>query len=253
MPTREDRMKIIREYVREYVRHVIKESAGGEGLAVVVSHHSSRAIAVLYDVEAFLSTVPSSWREAMIDGNLDVVDSLADNVVKGYISLGSPGSHGNCDGAWIVGRAAGPGYGREVYSVGYALSPNGRLAPDRNGVTDAAYNAWASVWKKSEYKKRPMDDSSHVHALKGNEYHTDDPADDCSTYPPYMMKYGRDPNVVNHTYQGTGDEKALLAGMQARHRELVGDDPRLQAALEEAMLEAGDAFFDMHYPGTASW
>ena len=234
------------KYLRQYIRQVIKESVDVPNLAVVTREsRGGDVIAVLYNADELEMTPTSRWKKDVVEDSHDV--DLVYDVVRGFIHMGSPRGGGACDGAWVVFRSAGPGYGKAVYSVGYALSPSGRLMPDRRGVTDRAYRAWASAWDKGEYKKRPMDDDQHVHALRGNEYHTDDPADDCSTYPPYLVKHGRDPRVVNHTYEGTGGEPVMLAAMRARHEKIVDGDEVFRKAFERAMIAAGETFFDRHY------
>ena len=102
---------------------------------------------------------------------LDTIYSAAVAVIQ--IAHSGEQGYGNCRDAWIVHAAAGPGYGKLVYSVGYELSSSGKLIPDRRSLTSDAINAWMKVKQKSEGE--PLDDIENPK--------TPDKSDDCVVWP----------------------------------------------------------------------
>jgi len=167
--------------LREYIRSVLHESVSTQGYAVITgeSFFKPDAVeAVLIDVAAFTAGMKAAPKTSLMN-QLDVAKAAARGSVVGYISVGPPES-GQAWGAWEVTRAAGRGYGKLLYSIGYALSPNGLLMPDRVSVSDSAINAWrkASATRDSlqldplppENKTDTKVDDAEVHDEEGLEF-----------------------------------------------------------------------------------
>lgn len=169
------------------LRKIIREAIGGsDGLAAAVRAYEDTAAAVVYSV-----------------------DDLA---VRGYIRITRPDRP--CNGAWEVTSAWGPGIGKTVYGLGFALSPTGLLMPDRLGVLPPAVAGWE---KQSNRKMKALD--NHKHPPTGadpfhDEHHTEDPSDDCR-----MNKDGID--FLNYTYEAQGWEAGMLNSMVTRHEEAM--------------------------------
>lgn len=244
--------------LRDFVRHVIMESADSHGKLAAyafMSGHQERS-AVIYDSGVLSSTVnpirslldAARFRSPTNPAVQGLTSFLSKEIVRGMIVVGSP-VDGKCNGAWQVLNSAGPGLGKIVYSVGYALSPTGRLIPDRGSVTDAARSGWDAQATKGRIRQ-PLDDKKHRHNEPGNEYHTDDPSDDCGVY---LRDPRWDPTNLNYSYDSMGDERGILDALMKRHEETMSvrwtEDERRE--LEAALNVAGLKFFSRHFPKKA--
>ena len=236
--------------LREYIRQIIRESEGAPGdLAAVTFLEGNRRCAVIYDPKA-LERVPKLMQRMEKDW-MGLQASLCDNVIKGFIDV-APGG-GKCNGAWEVYRSAGPGMGKIVYSVGYALTPNGRLMSDRLSVSDTANSAWMKAYNKSQLKKLPLDDDD-AHNPDGtikydHPNHTEDLGDDCSLYRgPNRDENPEDYPHLQYAYEGTGEEQALLDSLRQNHeRELKRMFPERGDEVEGLIRSCGGPFFSRHY------
>lgn len=159
------------------LRKLIRDAIGGDTLALYTWKNSPSSVKVLLYSPAELLSLDWSERH-----------ELPKDVVKGYASFHEPDEP--CNGAWEVSAIAGIGYGKILYGLGYYLTPNRRLMPDRAFSSKRAKDAWA----KSSGKMRgfPLDDV--------NDPRTDDPNDDCSMQVP-TAKGGPDP-VLDVAYEG---------------------------------------------------
>jgi hypothetical protein len=177
----------------------------------------------------------------------DVSNIFVNHIIKGFIEVGKPKPmRGNCNDAWQVYAAAGPGFGKIVYGVGYALSPTGKLIPDRGSVSDSAEAAWEKVSASSRKRKR-LDDQRHQHDRVGNEYHTDDPSDDCKVLLDFQ---GKDRQFLNYSYESEGWEKGLLSQLQANHESVISAlNPEILevSELEKFLAYSSQKFFEKHY------
>jgi hypothetical protein len=121
--------------------------------------------------------------------------------------------------------------------MGYALSPKGRLIPDRKIVTKSARESWQGVFNG----KRPrlkLDDKEHKHELPGNKYHTDDPSDDCKL---------QNADFLNYAYESEGWEKVMRAKLEDNHRVAMEQIPEHASRVEKIFQDAGFDFFGLHF------
>ena len=175
---------MMRKLLREYVRSILlleTVSTEGEGLAIFTGEgfFDPQSIeAVLVNLAVFKELMTTRAKSDKFTA-LDIAKFAAEKSVVGYISLGPP-IHGNAWGAWEVTRSAGPGYGKILYSIGYALSPSGLLMPDRVSVSPSARAAWKKASKKydsleldalpPENKTDTKEDDAELHDEEDNEY-----------------------------------------------------------------------------------
>lgn len=135
--------------LREYIRESLRGGGAKERLAALKEDHWSGdgVEVVVFDAAKLMrfvkgKTKTRSFAEKVLLG--------ARASVVGFGQYGPP-PRGKAWGAWEVTRAAGPGYGKIVYGLGYALSPKGLLMPDRSTVSPSAEAAWrkASTTRES--------------------------------------------------------------------------------------------------------
>lgn len=244
----------MRSTIQERVmRRLLIESAFGKvaGLGAFVTGEGYDKAAFLYDTNMLIDYL--RYGEEFIDKPIELEElsnrptsrkEAVDRILKGYIKIG--GSANSCQGAAIVAYAAGPGYGKELYGVAYAMSPTGLLAADRGAVSNSAGRAWAKA-ADSGRGRRKFDDRYHRHSEEGNEYHTDDPKDDCS------LHFDRD--HLNYAYEAEGWEKGLLDYLTAQHEETMLDltsSAKMRAQVEELLSSvARNEFWRRHYRGSS--
>lgn len=130
------------------VSRLLREAAENRELAAYVSaSDEEKRHAVVYDPFTFA-------RELAADASEERVFNAAWEAVRGYIMITKPDEP--CGGAWQVSEVWGPGYGSEVYGLGYVMSPSGILMPDRFAVSKRAAGAWE---RASQFLTRiPLDD-----------------------------------------------------------------------------------------------
>jgi hypothetical protein len=230
----------------------------GETLAAAVKHYSAiRKHAVLYNSDKLWDRIDYIHSVYKKNGSyLDLQKYFADNILRGFIDIGVPRRSdvtdkvGKCNGAWEVYHSAGPGYGKIVYGMGYALSPSGRLIPDRSSVSSDAFKGWTGAFNSSR-PRIPLDDIEHQHQLPGNEYHTDDPSDDCSVYDLTDID-GGDVTVLNQAYDSEGWERTELDDLGGYHDENIqnlesefGDE--FADYVQDVIIDSGWIFFRKHY------
>ena len=188
------------------LRRIIREAIdGSDVLAAAVRAHEDQASVVVYSADDLLSTIELK--------PIDLSDAFYNNnVPRGYIRITEPDKP--CNGAWEVTSAWGPGIGKTIYGLGFALSPTGILMPDRLGVLPPAVAGW-----KKQSGRTMMALDNHKHPPAGTDpfhdaHHTADPNDDCR-----MNKDGID--FLNYSYEAQGGEKGMLDSMVARHEEAM--------------------------------
>lgn len=175
--------------------------------------------------------------------HLDIQEAAMGAVV-GYISVAP--SKNPCNGAWEVRYSAGPDLGKLVYGMGFALTPNNRLIPDRQYVSDDAYKGWSKQKAKSNVEKIPLDNYKNPT--------TPDPSDDCAVHGPGDEDCdSRDSDPLNHAYVGPSWSKSVLSTLEAAHLETVKKivskkhPPALgqiyAEEFEDYLPNAGKAFF----------
>ena len=219
--------------LRKYVRSVLLESVSADGLAVILGMPPplwpvGRA-AVLIDVAVFNASFEANEKKE--HNSIAAVKIAAKESVVGYISC-SPPSRGEAWGAWEVTAAAGKGYGKILYSIGYALSPKGLLMPDRTSVSDDARDAWKKASKTHA--------SLELDALPPMNK-TDTREDDAEVHDEEGFEY------LDRAYKATGDENDMLNRLLAAGEKLEADLKKKFKGKEQQVigqfLSAGSLLF----------
>jgi hypothetical protein len=228
--------------LREYIRQVITESVDEQDLAASVKDYLGGKKVIIYDSFLFrtgltrgsgrLSDIPQHEMTSRLE-------ELAErDVIKGYLQVGPPPTTvgtmnqidtGECYGSWMVYKSAGPGMGKYVYGLGYALSPSGLLIPDRETVSPTAREGW----KKQAAKrgKKPLDDITlPVHSRRT----PNDPHDDCSP---------QDEDALNYAYEGGPDDERLLRLLTAEHGRMMSALGPAEEQVEYWLDSQGSKFF----------
>lgn len=139
-------MKI--KLLREYIRNILLEGGAPDssGVAAIQDNSSENTVVILFRYDIL-------YKELNKSRTVDLSIFLANALQKCVVAFGSFGmpEEGKAFGSWQVYNAAGEGYGKILYGMGYALSPSGLLMPDRLSVSPKAANAW---YKASQDKKR---------------------------------------------------------------------------------------------------
>lgn len=232
------KMTLLRDFVRESIGH------STEVLAARVALSSGRITAVIYDAGQLLNMSELINRSAGQDFQ-SLRLTLAKDVVRGFIEVGPPqldGVRGRCHDAWMVYRAAGPGYGKIVYGVGYALSPSGRLMSDRGSVSNSAIEGWRKQ-SVGGRKRLRLDDVDHNHKKPGNEYHTEDPEDDCEVFTVFSQT-----EPLNYAYTARREEHSILDQLRRAHEEVMSAfDFEISQRVSDLIFAGGERFFFEKY------
>jgi hypothetical protein len=236
------------KYLRQLIQHIISESLdNSHSLAVSIKQGTYSTEATLYDTGTLQHILPtlSLEEERRI---INYRDLAHNGTIKGFIEVGPPHpGHGNCNGAWEVKRSAGPGHGALIYGIAYALSPNGKLMSARDKVSFSAEGGWHK--QLSKRNKQPLDDrlahNPDGTSAKPHHNHTDDTADDCTTWPTR--------NVLNYTYDSLPNDWGSLEDLSGTHRATAGELEELtgisQDSLDSLLNGAGNWFFSRNYRG----
>lgn len=222
------------------LKRLLRESnASADALAVLSFDKDGSKVAILYDPIDLLENLDDVLdpdQRARLFEDYGVAD-----IIKGAVSIRPVSKRmGQCRGAWQIAYIAGPGWGHILYPIAQAMSPNGLLTPDRKDVSDDASRAWEKSLKLNR-PRLPFDDMEHQHDIEGNEYHTDDPKDDC------VVHLGR--NHLNWAYEPLGDEAQLLSGLISNHVSTMSKMPADAArAVRDILEEEGDIFVDKYLP-----
>lgn len=215
--------------------HVVR---GREGRMGVLLKRSMEMRSLLGRVRGFRPP-PGIWG--------DVARALDDAIV-GSIEVRPPES-GACGGAWEVHASVGPGWGREVYELGYWLSPSGRLVADRETISGDAVRGWTRLHRRVEGE--PLDD---VRSPRNS-----DPNDDCLLWPTGEDGHVGDVNynpedtlppeegdAVNRVYQVT--PRWDYDTMEEKGRELTrGMTPDDRRRWDSELSSAVGRFFEKHF------
>jgi len=198
-------IRLLRKFIQETIR------SSNARLAVMRINPFK---AVLYDVDQLIK-----WSQNPV-WNYD--DFLTHPIVLGYIKIQAPDE--NCSDAYVVQSIGGPGWGHILYPIGHAMSPSGKLAPDRTVLSASARNAWKKRWGElSPEELLPMDDP-RTHKENGtaeaeHPFHTDTKWDDCPTY----NRPGWD--HLNWVYPAPQGAQELLSSLENEHNNLLNQLP----------------------------
>lgn len=186
--------------LREYIKLLINEDVGDPDtttLALIKSNNGEGVTAIILRYDLLYKELYSSTDD--VKNNLEAyLYDIIEKAVVGYGQFGPVRGGGKAHGAWEVYKTAGPGFGKIIYNIGYALSPKGLLVPDRKSVSSRASN----FWSKEFHEKQKLElDALPPHNLTSGD---DDDA--------ILHKY-RDEQHLNYAYKATGREKPMVNRM----------------------------------------
>lgn len=210
--------------LQESIYHrILRESrnTSTDGLAAHVRIGQMFREVFIYDISRAAVMLPKLIKKG---ANTDDVY----RIIRGFTSIKQ--SSNPCNGAWEVKGTAGPGYGKLVYGVAYAVSPTGILISDRGSVSDPAEAGWKRA--RDQRISKELDD---VEKPK-----TPDPSDDCRVY----KAPGRE--FLDRSYEAQGWESGVLDQLKRAHQRFC-DENRLsyeeQKAFQRALVDGGHDFF----------
>ena len=210
----------MKNLLRKFIQEAIKASP--ERLAVL---RISPFKAVLYNANELIK-----WSQSPI-WNYD--NFLTYPVVLGYIKIQEPDE--KCSDAYVVQSIGGPGWGHILYPIGHAMSPSGKLIPDRTVLSAPARGAWWKRWNALNPEELlPMDDPKFHNgdgtSRESHPYHTDDKWDDCPTYKHQGWDH------LNWVYPEPQGARDLLSSLEGEHAQLEGE---LQPEMFTYVRQAG--------------
>jgi len=183
--------------------------------------------AVLYRAGVFQEAL-HSWRERKGDAPFIKASGFYQTkILAGVIQLVRPSNP--CQGALEIAYVAGPG--KPLTSLGYYMSPTGRLIMDRRPgkVSGDAIRSWVGAFGKG--KTHALDD------IKNPK--TPPPEDDCD--------FQDLPDPLNYAYEG---DPSIGQAAETRHNDLVSQLSQEEADSMIQGLEAGaESFWDANYKG----
>lgn len=239
--------RLLREAPKKKTTRPKGQPFSPDDLAVVIEDRGTQFDATIYSPAALLQVFESDAYPSYGEGSMKNFRRLQTfGVFKGFISIEKPETP--CNRAWEVKMSAGPGIGKVVYGVGYALSPSGILIPDRMSVSGPAQGGWS---KQGDRKKKPLDNVDHPPTGSDpfhDEHHTEKTTDDCKTYP---SREGLD--FLNYSYEAEGWEKGALNTLKKNHTAAMGwidtnyDGPIDSWEVEKTLVYYGPDFFGVTY------
>jgi len=230
-----------------YQRLLKKSAPPSDDLAVAVETLGGQYNATIYSPSSLTRVFESGAYPNRATGSVKNYRALQKfDVIRGYVIIEKPDMP--CNDAYEVKASAGPGIGKVIYGVAFALSPSGILIPDRMSVSSYAQKGWAAQYARR--KKKSLDDFDHdptdsdsFHA----KHHTKKLSDDCSTYEDHEKL-----DFLNYSYESEGWEPGLLRTMKKNHKAMMAwidanaDVP--SADVEAAIMYYGPDFFEEKYP-----
>lgn len=229
------------------LRRLLKESSSADltGLAALIDT-SGDPTAIIYSHKVVTDNLPGP------DLKTKPIWDRTENfymtqVIKGLVKIQAP--PGPCDDAWQTRYTVGPGLGKLVYGLGYALSPSGKLMASREKgrageakVTASAQGGWAKAFQKKDRIGRRLDD---IELPQDRRLTPDDPTDDCVLQDPK----GED-NPINYSYKAEGWETGALRSLRAVHRQVMAEiPPEFQKAFIAKLETGAAAFWKNNYVG----
>lgn len=193
--------------------------------AIQTVNAPSRKEAVIYDIDEI-----EQWLQIIVQ---DGGTSYALEAMRGFISIRKPAHP--CDEAWEVIMSVGPGYGKLVYGLAYAMSPTGKLISDRASVSDDAQRGWQRAEK--ERISTELDSITPPHKTPPKE-------DDCRLY----NQPGKE--FLDRAYVAQGWETGALKTLKVNHNKMVrrnGLTHKEEYDLIEALRTLSVVFFNKNY------
>ena len=223
--------------IESIYRRLLSESAMPDisNLAVKAEYNEQGGDAILFKVDEESLEILKGVALNKLTGT-----SLArDGVIVGMISISK--SSYPCWDAFEVNESAGPGYGKILYGLAFAMSPSGRIMSDRNMVSKAARAGWA---KASQSRTALQFDDVGDPKTSSKE-------DDCEVYT------GKKGEILNVALEEQGWERAMLDKLVSRGEQVIdtlteklsGDatPQAIKARLELALRVGSGDFFDSKY------
>lgn len=150
-------------------------------------------------------------------------------------------------GAYKVGITVGPGIGKVIYGLAFALSPTGKIVSDRWMVSPEARAGYEKALRSGR-PATPIDDEEHNPSHFHSAAHTPDPSDDGKLY----RGYDGDP-VLDMVYGSEGWEKPMLGRLTHEHDNLVQQLTSSQRQdFYDALTAGAEKLFSRHYKAR-SW
>lgn len=187
------------------LRRIVREVAGGgEDLAAVVMLSAGGGVAVVYNPDVLL--------DSALRGALEPAEAIV-----GYVRLIDMSKY--CAGAWELSEMWGPGRrGDMLMDIAFAMTPNGRLVPDRMDVSPAASKMLRRASERGDVTLEDL---------------------------PPKCKSHHDEDHLKKIYSSSGDPSRLEA-LKTRHRAVM-EELKKQGVdteeLEATLLDAGPAKF----------
>ncbi len=201
--------------------------------------------AVLYDASYVLQNLETVGKVAL--GYHDPYDPYLNNVIRGMIQLLPTGwRYGNCNNAWQVGAIAGPGYGKYLYQIGFALAPEDELTPDRKIVKIGARKNWRKQFDSGERKKNPFDNKEAPKTPPTEDdciFHKDQILIDPQTWEEIINPKTGEPEIenvdqLNYSYETKPSDESITKKLIANHEDTFNMVKNMIA--EENILLYGD-------------
>jgi hypothetical protein len=213
--TRKILQRLLREAESEIETRGKRRLSQGSGMAIHTFTRDGEDAAVMYDVGELLGLLEdkntrASWY-----------------AMRGIIQVAELPLQ--CNGAWEVKYSAvkNTGDGGLVYGLGFAMTPNGILTPDRRQVSTRAQRGWI---KQKSRGGKPFDD---FYAQPSEKRTPDDPSDDCTVHVDTDDEFEDacpeghiDLDALNRSYKVEGWEKQLYDKMKAAHEDTLRQIPR---------------------------
>ena len=189
------------------LRRLLAESTNkSSNLGAAIKERGKTATAILYDTNSLIELLSGRQEDGKsLEDQPDIRAATLDKVIKGYIKIYNI-DDGTCYNTTLVDTIAGPGFGKELYSLGYAMSPTGLLAPARNSVSPEATAAWKKAADRGR-KRHKFDDAENPK--------TPPPEDDCPVFSEPDREH------IDYAYEADGTEQTLVTNLKANHEATI--------------------------------
>lgn len=226
--------------LRQYIKLLILEDVGAPTtttLALVKTPRGRGIVVAILRYDLLYKSLYSVNNNDIKNLEKYLYDTVK-NCTVGYGEFGPSREPGRAYGAWEVYRTAGPGYGKILYSVGYAYSPTGMLMPDRSSVSGKASSFWKKEFQTRE--KLKLDELPPNNLTSGSE-------DDSSLYTNPSDQH------LNYAYKSFGWEKPMADKMLRMGSSLIQEivdkfsDRLDEKKIIDIINMVGKEFFNVAY------
>ncbi len=210
----------------EVFKRLLGESTQGT-LALAVKDRGDAIDASLYETNEMIDVL-----RRVADAGESEALRLAKSAMRGFVRITRPGrTLGDCEGAWVVSKIAGAGYGQVLHSVAAALSPSGLIIADRHVLSPSASGSFR---KWSAGKER-------LHLSPGCITAPRKPGGtlDLSSNPRAGLDTSKNPEHLNYAFRATQHDIDVLYDLTGAHFELQEND-----VVAQLMDNYGPDFFE---------